>query len=301
MEDFTMRQIGFIGLGTMGGPMAENLLRKGYEVTVYNRSRAKAEALVSLGAKVADTPAQVAKTASILFTMLGDDTSVESIYYDADGLLSGAQAGAMMIDCSTVSPALSRRLAQDLAQEQVSFLDAPVTGSKPAAINGTLLFMVGGEAETLSAAQDVFLAMGREIVHMGPSGMGSQTKLAHNAMVGIHAAALAEGLSLALKAGLDPAKFLSVVQSGGAASKQVELKRDKLLQRDFSNQFSLKLMLKDLRLASEMAAHHQVPTPMLAETQTLFQMGQTQGLGELDLCSIIQLYEQWTGVKVGDK
>ena len=296
-----MQQIGFIGLGTMGGPMATNLLRKGYEVEVYNRSRAKAEALVSLGAKVADTPAQLAETASILFTMLGDDASVESIYYGTDGLIAGAQAGAMMIDCSTISPALSRRLAHDLAQQQVSFLDAPVTGSKPAAINGTLLFMVGGEAETLSAARDVFLAMGREIVHMGPSGMGSQTKLAHNAMVGIHAAALAEGLSLALKAGLDPAKFLSVVQSGGAASKQVELKRDKLLQRDFSNQFSLKLMLKDLRLASEMAAHHQVPTPMLAETQTLFQMGQTQGWGELDLCSIVQLYEQWTGVKVGDQ
>ncbi|HZG57769.1 NAD(P)-binding domain-containing protein, partial [Paenibacillus sp.] len=296
-----MRIIGFIGLGTMGGPMALNLLNKGYEVVLYNRTRERADAIAQErpSATVAATPKDVAREADVVVTMLGDDASVESTYYGKNGLFEGVRAGTTLIDCSTVSPGLSRRLAADAEARLSDFLDAPVTGSKPAAESASLLFMVGGREEAIESAADLFSAMGRGYVHMGPSGAGSETKLAHNAIVGIHAAALAEGLAIATKAGVDPAKFFDVVASGGAASKYLELKRDKLLRRDYSNQFSMKFMLKDLRLASAFADELGVPTPILAGAKELFAIGESRGLGELDLSAIFQCYEEWADVSVG--
>jgi len=296
-----MRVIGFIGLGTMGAPMALNLLNRGYEVVLYNRTRSRAERLAAgrPSASVVSTPKEVAREADIVFTMLGDDASVESAYYGANGLFGGIRAGMTFVDCSTVSPQLSRRLSADVEAHLADFLDAPVTGSKPAAESGSLLFMVGGREEAIEPVRDAFLSMGKAVIYMGPSGAGSQTKLAHNAIVGIHAAALAEGLAMAAKAGADPAKFLDVVASGGAASKYLELKRDKLLQNDFSNQFSLKFMLKDLRLASAFADELRVPTPVLSATKALFQAGESRGLGELDLSSVTKCYEEWAGVSIG--
>ncbi|WP_309123179.1 NAD(P)-binding domain-containing protein [Paenibacillus sp.] len=295
-----MRIIGFIGLGTMGSPMALNLLNKGYEVVLYNRTRGVAESLAAgrPSASVAASPKEVAREADIVVTMLGDDASVESIYYGANGLFGGLRAGMTVVDCSTVSPELSRRLAADMEEHLADFLDAPVTGSKPAAESGTLLFMVGGREEALDGVRDVLSAMGRAVVHMGPSGAGSQTKLAHNAIAGIIGAAVAEGLAMAVKAGVDPAKFLDVVGSGGAASRFLELKKDKLLAGDFSNQFSLKLMFKDLKLASAFAGELQVPTPVLSATKELFAIGESRGLGELDFSSIARVYEDWIRVSV---
>jgi 3-hydroxyisobutyrate dehydrogenase-like beta-hydroxyacid dehydrogenase len=294
-----MRTVGFIGLGTMGFPMAENLLKKGFTVVAYNRTSSKAEALAELGAAAVSAPRDVLRgDADTVITMLGDDRSVEDVYYGSDGILSGIRPGVTVIDCSTVSPGLVRRIAHDLEDRHADFLDAPVTGSKPAAISGTLLFMVGGKAEALERVRDVLLAMGSKIVHMGATGSGAQTKLAHNAMVGIHAAALAEGLSIAAKAGLDPEKFLEIVRGGAANSRQAELKGDKILDRDFSNQFSLKLMLKDLILVSGLANELRVPTPLLENAKSVFQMGYGKGYGDLDLCSVIQCYEEWTGLEV---
>ncbi|TLS52110.1 tartronate semialdehyde reductase [Paenibacillus antri] len=295
-----MRVIGFIGLGTMGSPMALNLLNKGYEVVLYNRTRSVAETLAAgrPSASVAASPKEVAREADVVVTMLGDDAAVESIYYGANGLFGGLRAGMTLVDCSTVSPELSRRLAADMEEHLTDFLDAPVTGSKPAAESGTLLFMVGGREEALDGVRDVLSAMGRAVVHMGPSGAGSQTKLAHNAIVGINGAAVAEGLALAAKAGVDPAKFLDVVGSGGAASRFLELKKDKLLAGDFSNQFSLKFMLKDLKLASAFADELQVPTPVLSAAKELFQIGESRGLGELDFSSIARVFEEWIRVSV---
>ncbi len=295
-----MRTIGFIGLGTMGAPMALNLLHKGFEVVLYNRTRNRAEQLAAgrPSATVASSPKEVARESDVVVTMLGDDASVESVYYGANGLFGALRAGMTVVDCSTVSPDLSRRLAADVEEHLADFLDAPVTGSKPAAENGTLLFMVGGREEALDGVRDVLAAMGRGAVHMGPSGAGSQTKLAHNAIVGINGAALAEGLALAVKAGVDPSKFLDVVGSGGAASRFLELKREKLLSGDYSNQFSLKFMLKDLRLASALSDELRVPTPVLSATKELFRIGESRGLGELDFSSIIQCFEDWTQTSV---
>lgn len=293
-----MKRIGFIGLGTMGKPMAANLIQKGFMVTVYNRTAEKADELAHLGAEVGLTPAEVARSSDVLITMLSNDASLLETFYSEQGILSGVHPALTIIDSSTVSPQTSQKLAEELAAHFVDFLDAPVTGSKPAAEAGTLTFMVGGNQEVFDEQQDVFLALGTKALYLGPSGSGSYAKLAHNTMVGINLAGLAEGLSIAVKAGVNPAQFLEIVRSGGANSKMAQLKSDKIIDRDFSNQFSLKLMLKDLQLAQEITGKFQLPTPMLQSATSLFQMGLSKGLGEEDLSSVIQCYEDWMGQQV---
>lgn len=293
-----MKRIGFIGLGTMGKPMAANLIQKGFMVTVYNRTVEKADELAHLGAEVGLTPAEVARSSDVLITMLSNDASLLETFYSEQGILSGIHPALTIIDSSTVSPQTSQKLAEELASHFVDFLDAPVTGSKPAAEAGTLTFMVGGSQEVFDEHQDVFLALGSKALYLGPSGSGSYAKLANNTMVGINLAGLAEGLSIAVKAGINPAQFLEIVRSGGANSKIVEMKSDKIIDRDFSNQFSLKLMLKDLQLAQEITGKFQLPTPMLQSATNLFQMGLSKGLGEEDLSSVIQCYEDWMGQQV---
>ncbi|AEI39264.1 NAD(P)-binding domain-containing protein [Paenibacillus mucilaginosus] len=294
-----MKTIGFIGLGTMGNPMAVNLLKKGFEVVAYNRTPSKADNLLELGARTVSTPAQAAKDADVVITMLSTDDVVLEHILGAEGIITALRPGQTVIDCSTVSPETSRRIHGELAAHAVDFLDAPVTGSKPGAENGTLVFMIGGEEEALETHRDVFEALGTRIVYMGPSGSGSHAKLAHNTMVGINALGLMEGLSLVTKAGLDPERFLSIVLAGSANSKQAELKGQKVVNRDFSNQFSLGLMLKDLLLAGDVANGFQLPSPMLRAATGIFQMGRAKGLSEEDLSSVIQCYEDWMGLQVG--
>ncbi len=288
-----MKTVGFIGLGVMGEPMAANLLRKGYRVTVYNRTRAKAEGLLPLGATVAASPAEAARSADVVITMVSNDTAVEEVYYGEEGVIAGLAPGKTAVDCSTISPDLARRLAADVRERQCDFLDAPVTGSKPAAIEGTLVFMVGGDPQVVERHRDVFMAMGREIVHMGDNGSGETAKLAHNTIVGINAAGLIEGMAIAAKGGIDPAAFLRVVQMGGAASMQANLKGPKILSGDYSVQFSLGLMLKDLKLSSALTDRLGVPSPMLEAAKSLFQMGHSAGLSEEDLSALAKLYASW--------
>lgn len=296
-----MKSIGFIGLGTMGAPMAMNLLKKGFSLTVYNRTTAKAQELISLGAEVVSSPSRVAKAVDVLFTNVSDDQALLDIFFGADGILEGIHPGLTVIDCSTVSPETSGRIAQELSVHYADFLDAPVTGSKPAAESGSLVFMVGGDPEVFAAQSDLFAALGSKALHMGPTGSGSYAKLAHNTIVGINSAALAEGVSLASKAGLDPAQFLEIVQSGGANSRQAELKAPKILERDFSNQFALKLMLKDLLLASKLSQDFKFPSPLLNAATNLYEIGLSKNLGEQDLSAIIQIYEEWMQQEVIQK
>jgi len=295
-----MAQIGFIGLGTMGLPMAANLLRKGHAVTVYNRTPGKADELASAGAAVASSPKEAAEKSDVVVTIVSNDSAVEQVYYGDDGVLGGMRPGSILIDSSTVSPALVRRLAADAAARGGSFLDAPVTGSKDGAIQGTLLFMVGGDRQAIESCRDIFLAMGRDIVPMGESGSGATAKLAHNAIVGINAAGLIEGMAIAAKGGLNLESFVRVVQGGGAASKQAELKGPKILAGDFSVQFALALMLKDLKLSSVLSDGMGVPTPMLEAAKSLFQTGEAKGYGEEDLAALSRVYEEWIGRRMRD-
>lgn len=295
-----MKKIGFIGLGTMGAPMAVNLLKQGFEVTVYNRTAEKCEPLVSQGARAASSPREAAVEADTVITMVSDDASIAAVYEGEDGVLAGLAPGKTVIDCSTISPALEKKLASLVGEKDCSFLDAPVTGSSPAAIDGTLVFMVGGDADVLAGQMDIFDCLGKKVLHMGENGAGAVAKLAHNTIVGINNLALAEGFAIASKSGLPADRFLELVQLGSAGSKAAELKGRKIIEHDFTNQFSLALMLKDLKLASSLTDGASIPTPMLNLAKSLFQAGQTEGFGDEDLSSVVKIYEAWIGQKIGD-
>ena len=296
-----MKKIGFIGLGTMGAPMAANLLKAGYEVTVYNRTASKCAPLVNQGAKQAASPKEAAASNDIVITMVSNDQSIEAVYDGSEGVLSGLKSGAIVIDCSTISPALVKQTAAKVQEREGSFLDAPVTGSSPAAIDGTLVFMIGGNADTLEKSRDLFEVMGKKILYMGPNGSGAVAKIAHNTIVGINNLALAEGFAIAAKSGLPVDSFLELVQLGSAGSKAAELKGRKIIEHDFTNQFSLALMLKDLKLASSLTDNSGIPAPMLNLAKSLFQAGQTEGYGDEDLSSVVKIYEAWIGQKIGNK
>ncbi|GIP54843.1 NAD(P)-dependent oxidoreductase [Paenibacillus vini] len=296
-----MKKIGFIGLGTMGAPMAANLLKQGFEVTVYNRTAAKCEPLATLGAAVASTPKEAASGVETVITMVSNDASIAAVYEGADGVLSGLKPGTTVIDCSTISPALVKKLAGLVVDLGGVFLDAPVTGSSPAAIDGSLVFMVGGDADVLANEMDIFDCLGKKVLHMGENGTGAVAKLAHNTIVGINNLALAEGFSIAAKSGLPADRFLELVQLGSAGSKAAELKGRKIIEHDFTNQFSLALMLKDLKLASSLTDGANIPSPMLNLAKSLFQAGQTEGFGDEDLSAVVKIYEAWIGQKIGDR
>jgi 3-hydroxyisobutyrate dehydrogenase-like beta-hydroxyacid dehydrogenase len=299
-EESDMKSIGFVGLGTMGEPMAANLLRKGYSVLVYNRTPGKEEQLLELGADSAASPLEVAKRSDIVITMISNDQAIEEVYYGDNGILKELKPGTTIIDSSTISPELARRLASSVTERFSDFIDAPVTGSKPAAIDGTLLFMAGGHKQVIDEHLELLLAMGREVIYMGEHGSGATAKLAHNTIVGINAAGLIEGMAIAAKSGIDASSFLRVVQSGGAASKQADLKGQKIIDHDFSVQFSLALMLKDLRLSSVLSEGLGIMTPMLDASKSLFQLGAGAGHGELDLAALAHIYENWIGRSIGE-
>jgi 3-hydroxyisobutyrate dehydrogenase-like beta-hydroxyacid dehydrogenase len=288
-----MKSIGFIGLGTMGTPMARNLLKKGYGLIVYNRTADKTKELAELGAEVAATPEEAARVSEVLITMLADDEAVMNVFYGTDGILHGTRPGMTVIDCSTVSPGTSRQLHSLLDEHLVDFLDAPVTGSREAAEAGELRFLVGGRRESCEGLLEMFHDMGGTAVYVGSAGAGSCAKLAHSLMVGAHVAALSEAMMLATGVGIDPDVFLHIVSAGGAASKQAELRGEKMIDRAFDPQFSLQLMLKDLQLASQLSHQFQFPAPLLQAAMGMYQIAGSMGLGKLDSSAVVQCYEQW--------
>jgi len=296
-----VKKIGFIGLGTMGLPMATNLINKGFEVTVYNRTTSKCQPLINQGATIASTPREATHDTDVVITMVSNDDSIRSIYYGEDGILEAVCNGMTVIDCSTISPELVKQLAAEVNKRGAHFVDAPVTGSSPAAIDGTLVFMVGGNADIITNQSDIFDTLGKRVLHMGPNGSGAVAKLAHNTMVGINNLALVEGFSIASKSGIPADTFLELVQLGSAGSKAADLKGRKIIDHDFTNQFSLQLMLKDLKLASSLTDSIGVPTPMLNLAKSLFQTGQSEGFGEEDLSAVVKCYEAWIGHTIAGK
>lgn len=220
-------KIGFIGLGTMGLPMANNLLKKGYELIVYNRTKEKMQSLVDKGAMTAASPKEAAEKSEIVFTIVTADQAVEEVMLGKDGIIAGAHPGLIVVDSSTISPATSKRMAQALAERGVEMLDAPVAGSEPHAIEGTLTFMVGGKEEIFEKCRDVFLAMGKNAYYMGESGNGSYMKLANNLMSAVNLLVFSEAVTMAAKAGIDPEVFVKVVSGGGARNAAVDGKAEK--------------------------------------------------------------------------
>ncbi len=293
-----MRKIGFIGVGTMGTPMASNLIKAGYELVVCDRMAEKLKPLTALGARIASSPAEVARQCDVVMTMLPADAAVKEVVLGAGGIAEGASAGLIVIDSSTVMPATSKQLAAELAKINVAMLDAPVTGSEPQAIEGKLTFIVGGDKEIYGKCVPLFEAMGKTTFHMGPNGAGSYTKLANNTISAITLVAFAEGVVLATKAGIDPKLFVDVISIGGARSGQIANKAPKILNRDFHPNFATALMYKDLGLAGEVARELNVPTPALAIAREMLNMALAKGYGAEDVCSVIKCYEEWAHIEV---
>lgn len=293
-----MNRIGFIGLGTMGLPMATNLLQKGHHVTVYNRTKNKTSSLVELGAKVAESPRELASECDFVFTILSADAAVEEVMFGENGLIYGAHPGLVLIDSSTISPATSKRIARKFEPIDVETLDAPVTGSEPQAIAGVLTFMVGGKREVFERCQILFESMGQKAYYMGDHGAGSYTKLANNTMAAINLLSYTEALVMAVKSGIDPTLFTQVVSGGGARSGMAENKGQKMIERDFRANFSTALMSKDLDLATDLAKELQIPVPVLTLVSELLRISMSSGFAAEDIAAVVKCYEMWAGVTI---
>lgn len=293
-----MQKIGFIGLGTMGLPMARNLLRAGFKVYVFNRTAEKACEFAKEGALQMSSPADVAREAQIVFTMLTADQAVEDVVLGVNGIREGISAGKIYVDSSTIAPATSKRLGQVLAEIGVEMLDAPVTGSEPQAIEGMLTFMAGGKKEIFEQCQPVFRAMSKASYYMGASGSGSYTKLANNSISAMNLLSVAEGMILAAKSGVDPEVFVQVVSGGGAASAMMDYKAGKIINRDFHANFATALMCKDLRLAAELAAELKIPVPVLSAVRQMLLLADVKGYSQEDMSAVIKCYEEWAGIQV---
>ncbi len=284
--------IGFCGLGLMGSRMAVNLKKKGFAVTVWNRAPARAEALRSHGISLAHTPAELASKVDAFCTCVADVPALERVALGPDGLLAGAKKGQLFIDFSTVSVALVKQLETEFSLKGVDFADAPVTGSKGGAEKGTLVLMTGASEATLERARPIFAAVGEKVIHCGPVGAGTQVKLAGNVLIAAMLQAFSEGLLLTSKAGVDPRKFIEVVQASGFRSPYYDFKGTALLAHDFSTHFAIDLMHKDLSLFLDNAALHRVPTPTAASLRDTYNWARAAGKGDQDIGAVISVFEE---------
>lgn len=291
----SIQRVGFLGLGLMGAPMAKNLKKKGFEVVVWNRSPEKARALAAEGLDAAATPEALAGRVDAFCTCVADPKALEGV---AESLLRGAKPGQLWVDFSTVSVELVRALAARFAEKGGDFADAPVTGSKGGAEKGTLVIMTGCAPATLARATPIFEAVGEKVVHCGDVGAGTQVKLAGNALIAAMLQSFSEGLLLTQKAGVDPRKFIEVVQASGFRSPYFDFKGKAIIERDFSTHFAVDLMHKDLSLFLDNAAAHRVPTPTAATLRETYNFARARGLGERDITAVITAYEDAVGVKV---
>ncbi len=294
----TIRRVGFLGLGIMGTPMALNLKKKGFEVVVWNRSPARAEALVPHGLTVASTPRLVAEQVDAFCTCVATPAALESVVQGEHGLLASASKGQLWVDFSTVSVATVTTLGALFEAKGLDVVDAPVTGSKGGAEKGTLVIMAGGTTAALDHAAPIFQAVGEKVVHCGPLGAGAQVKLAGNALIAAMLQAFSEGMLLTKKAGVDPRKFVEVVQASGFRSPYYDFKGKALLARDFVTNFSIDLMHKDLTLVLDNAATHKVPMPTAASVRETYNLARAAGKGEQDITAVITAFEELVGVKI---
>lgn len=294
-----IKKVGFVGLGTMGSRMARNLAKKGFQVTVWNRTRARADALRQSGMEVASSPAEVAARVDAFCTNVADPSALREVTFGPNGLFSACKSGQLFVDFSTISPALARELESVASGRGIDFVEAPVTGSRDGAEKGTLLIMAGASPAALERVQPIFKAVGEKVVHCGPVGAGSQVKLGGNAIISMMLEGLCEAMLLTQAAGVNPRKLLEVVQASGFRSPYYDFKGPAILRRDFDPHFSIDLMFKDLRLFLESAAEHRVPTPAVNCVKESYQLARAQGKGAEDISAVITALEELRGVKLG--
>lgn len=271
--------VGFIGLGIMGAPMAANLLKAGFTVTVWNRTPSRMGSLVEAGARPAASPAEVAAASEVSVSCVTNSADVQAIALGKGGVIEGANPGSVYIDCSTIAPQVARTVAAELAGKGIAMLDAPVSGGDVGAKAGTLAIMVGGEAETFDRCLPVLQAMGKTIVHVGPNGAGQVVKLCNQVAGGLNLLAAAEAVNLARRSGVDPAKMLEVVSAGAAGSWMLTNLGPRAVAGDYAPGFMVDLMQKDLRLVLDAANESHTPLPGTALVSQLFQSIQAEGRG----------------------
>lgn len=292
-------KVGFIGLGKMGKPMAINLLKKGFELTVHNRSRGVVDELAGMGAAPAGSPREVAAATDIVLTCLPTPAAVESVFLGPDGLIPAARSGQILVDHSTVSPTTSRKLFAAAGEKGAHFLDAPISGGVPRAEAGTLTIMVGGEAQQFLRARPVFEALGDKVVLAGGSGSGSVVKLTNQLLVGIHQAAAVEALVFGVKAGADPRILQDVIGSSFGASAMFDRTVPLVLERRFGSSTDVGILCKDLELITGFGKEISTRLLMGALAEQIFQEGKALGLGDNDMASLVQPLERIAGVEVG--
>ncbi len=287
-------RVAFMGLGIMGHAMALNLVKAGHEVSVWNRSPGKEVE----GARSAMSPADAARDAEVVWICVSDTAAVEQVLFGPEGVEQSLAEGMVIADSSTISPAATRKFAERVAPKGVQYVDSPVTGSKVGAEAGTLLFIVGGDEQAIEKLKPLYAAMGKKIFRMGETGKGQSAKLAMNLQIAMIYEGFAEGLTLAAKLGVEPSTLIPLINASMIKSGVVEYKAPFVLDRDFTANFPLRLMRKDIRLALEAAKEARVKLPGLETVEEVYDVAVDEGYADLDFAATIMLLEKWAGVKV---
>lgn len=292
------KKIGFIGLGIMGKPMSLNLLKAGYDVTVYNRTESKTAEPVSRGAKKAATPAEAAADSTVIITIVSDTPDVESVILGRNGVIESIKPDSVVIDMSTVSPEATRKIAARLKEKEAYMLDAPVSGGEQGAIDGTLSIMTGGETAIFERCLPVLQAMGKNVIHVGSNGMGQTVKLVNQILVTGTLNSVVEALIFAKKSGVDLEKTMDAVKGGAAGSWQLANLAPRIIERDFRPGFMIDLMVKDLNLVTGSAEEMGIDLPVTSRVKEMYEKLQAEGEGKNGTQALVKALEKITGVQV---
>jgi 3-hydroxyisobutyrate dehydrogenase-like beta-hydroxyacid dehydrogenase len=293
-----MAQLGFLGLGIMGYPMAQHLVKSGNSVALWSNTAKKVNELAKEGGKACSTPKEVAENADFIFYCVGDSEMARRVTTGPNGLTEGIRKGAVVADCSTIAPAVSKEIGKAFKAKGAHFLDAPCTGSKPGAEGGTLTFMIGGEQAAYDKAKPYFDLMGKVFYYCGAAGQGLQAKLTQNLILANIMQAFAEGMVLATKGGIAPELMLEILNNSAAKSGLISYKAPFIFSRDFKTNFAAKWMAKDVGLALESAKSMDIPMPSTSLTEQMLRAAIAKGWGEDDFCGTIRVLEEWAGVEV---
>ncbi len=295
----TRAAIGFIGLGIMGHGMAANLLRAGFPLTIWNRTRSRMDEMMAAGARAGESPADVARHSEIIITCVSDTPDVRAVILGDAGVIHGARAGSLIIDMSTISPQATREIAAALAEADLHMLDAPISGGSEGAVNGTLSIMVGGEAAQVERARAAFEVMGKTVTHVGEIGAGQTVKIVNQILVVGNMLAASEAMLMAQAGGLDLRKALQAVEAGAAGSWMLSNRAPQVFARDFRPGFTIDLQQKDLRLALEAAEQLGVPLLATSLIHQLYKTLQLQGLGGEGNHALVKALENLSQLKIG--
>lgn len=291
-------KIGFIGLGIMGKPMVKNLLKAGYEVVVYDIIKESVDEVVSVGAKAAGSAKAVAEVCRVIITMLPNSPHVKDVVMGEEGILEGAQDGAILVDMSSIAPLASQEIYRVCKEKGIKMIDAPVSGGEPKAIEGTLSIMVGGDQEVFDEVYDILMTMGASAVHCGDIGAGNTTKLANQVIVALNIAAVSEAFMLSTKAGVDPHKVFEAIKGGLAGSTVMNAKAPMIMEGNFKPGFKIDLHIKDLNNALETGQSIGAHMPLTSSVLEMLETLHNDGFGEADHSGIAKYYEKIVGTEI---